>query len=160
AVAVATAAAAVTLTWAAMLPAAPSLLQVDLIHFFYPAHAYVGRELAAGRLPLWNPYVGLGASAVADPQLAIWDPPNLLFLVAPPGAALDLLAVFHVIVGAAGAYVLCREGGIGAAGATVATVILATGGPLRSLVGWPAILATCSWCPVALLLGRRLAAAP
>jgi hypothetical protein len=157
---VATVAALAAQLWVESRPAVPNVRNLDLFHFFVPAHAYVGDELARGRLPSWDPYIGLGASAVTDPQLGIWYPPNLLVAVLPTAEALDLLALFHVLLAATGAWVLCRRAGIGIAGAAVATVLLATGPPFQTLAAWPAIQATFAWCPLAIVLGQRAAERP
>src|SRR5215831_10551277 len=33
----------------------------DLIALIYPFHAFAAREVRAGKLPLWNPYISSGA---------------------------------------------------------------------------------------------------
>jgi hypothetical protein len=47
-------------------------------HFFYKA--YFREAILAARLPLWNPFVGLGRPFMADIETASLYPPNLLVL--------------------------------------------------------------------------------
>lgn len=160
AVAIAATAAAAAAMWIGTRPPRASFLSQDLFHFFYPAHAYASRELVHGRLPLWNPYVGFGTNEIADPQVGLWYPPNLLYLVLPTALALDVLAWLHVTLAAFGTYLLCRGAGTTSAGAAVGAVAVAAGAPLQTLTSWPAILATFAWCPLAMAGGRWLAAGP
>lgn len=157
---VAAAAAFAARAWIETRPIAASFSSLDLFQFFYPAHSYAGSELAAGRLPLWNPYPGLGVNEVAEPGLGLFYPPNLLFVLLPTAWALEVFTTLHIVLGAAGGYLLCRAVGLGAVSAAVAAVVLATGAPLRMLTGWPTILATFVWCPVACVAALRLAATP
>ena len=45
---------------------------------FVPWRAWAWQMLFAGKLPLWNPYVGMGAPLIANYQSALFYPPNLL----------------------------------------------------------------------------------
>lgn len=50
---------------------------------FYPWHEIAKQILLSGRLPLWNPWVGMGAPLLANAQSALLYPPNWLLLVLP-----------------------------------------------------------------------------
>ena len=45
----------------------------------YPWHAYLGRQLAAGHLPLWDPSRFAGVPFAADISVGTFYPPNWLF---------------------------------------------------------------------------------
>jgi hypothetical protein len=133
---------------------------LDLLQFFYTTGARFGMDTAQGRLLLWNPWVGFGTNAVADIQIAMFYPPNLLFALFPAAWVIEMLTVFHVSLAAGGAFLLCRRTGLGAASAAVASVALGAGEVLHVLSASTAILATFSWCPLAFFLARGLADAP
>ena len=57
--------------------------------------AYLVRSLLSGRIPLWNPHVGLGRPFLADIESAAFYPPNLLYLVVEPHLGLTLLLIAH-----------------------------------------------------------------
>src|SRR5262245_28829763 len=52
-----------------------------LVH--YPAQAVAAHELRAGRLPLWNPFIGAGAPLLAEAHSTPLSPLLLPFIVSP-----------------------------------------------------------------------------
>ena len=68
------------------------------------------RDLAAGHLPLWNPYEGLGAPLLGEMQSAALFPPTWLLLL-PHGQALEQ-ALLQFVAGL-GAYLFFRAWGAG-----------------------------------------------
>lgn len=61
---------AVVASYAFCWPAAHGygLIGQDTYRYFMPLHAFMHEELQAGRLPLWNPYLGFGVDTVAESQ--------------------------------------------------------------------------------------------
>jgi hypothetical protein len=83
----------------------------DLVSFLFPTYRFAAGELAAGRLPLWNPTLYGGAPFIGDIQAGFLYPPNLaLFLLNPafPYTSLQTLAILHLFWGGLGMYVLLR----------------------------------------------------
>jgi len=64
--------------WTPNLTDRRSIVIGDFTHQYYPLRAFAARELAAGRLPLWNPHIYGGQPGLADPQMAVLYPPNLI----------------------------------------------------------------------------------
>jgi hypothetical protein len=58
----------------------------------------LGRMIAAGELPLWNPHTFAGMPLLAAIQPGALYPPNWLFAALPPGPAMTVvvIAAFHV----------------------------------------------------------------
>lgn len=54
------------------------------------------RELSRGNLPLWNPHIFTGCPYVGGFQSAMFYPPNLIFLILPLAAAINVSFVLHV----------------------------------------------------------------
>jgi hypothetical protein len=147
----------------------------DFTGQYYPLRFYAASELAAGRLPLWNPYAYAGQPALADIQSGALYPPQIVqvFLLhwlglGFPVWALELQVLLHLAWAAVGAYLLGRRLA-GRAGATprlarLAGVIVSlvftysgylTGFPVQQLT----ILEVSAWAPWVLLGIDRLASA-
>jgi hypothetical protein len=77
----------------AMRPPITQALDYQLIHQFYKF--YLHASIHAGELPLWNPYVALGCPFLANPETAVFYPPNWIFIVLPEMPALYLFLAFH-----------------------------------------------------------------
>lgn len=54
------------------------IAQGDFISQYYPLQLFAARELAGGRLPVWDPYVNAGQPGLADIQTGAFYPLNLL----------------------------------------------------------------------------------
>jgi hypothetical protein len=55
-------------------------LLADVSDYYHPYRAFALREIAAGRLPLWNPWILAGTPFLASGQAALLDPVNVLTL--------------------------------------------------------------------------------
>jgi hypothetical protein len=60
----------------------------DFTGQYYPLQLFAARELAAGRLPAWDPYINAGQPGLADIQTGFFYPLNLL-----PNLVLTLLGL-------------------------------------------------------------------
>jgi hypothetical protein len=147
----------------------------DFTGQYYPLRFYAASELAAGRLPLWNPYAYAGQPALADIQSGALYPPQIVeaFLLQWLGLgfpvwALELQVLLHLAWAAVGAYLLGRRLARRAnatprqarfAGVVVSLVFTysgyLTGFPVQQLT----ILEVSAWAPWVLLAMDRLAAA-
>jgi len=146
----------------------------DFTGQYYPLRAYAAAELAAGRLPLWNPAAYGGQPALADIQSGALYPPHVVeaLLLAGLGLcfpvwALELQAIAHFSWAAVGAYLLgrrlARRSGATLPNARFAGAVAAlvftyggylTGFPVQQLT----ILEVSAWAPWVLLSIDSLAA--
>jgi hypothetical protein len=62
-----------------------------------------------GCLPLWNPSMGAGLPAFANPETMYLYPINLLSLVFPPDLALKLIIILNVLVAGLSMYLFSRS---------------------------------------------------
>ncbi len=83
------------------------------------------REVFQGRLPLWNHYEGLGAPLLGEMQAAALFPPTWL-LALPNGQAVEQ-TLLQLLAGI-GAYLFCRQFGIGIRAALVGAVVFEVNG--------------------------------
>jgi len=101
----------------------------DLLHGAFPLRAYLGRTVAAGSFPLWNPMVFSGVPFLSDITAGTLFPPNLvLFPLLDPFTALNILIVLTFLFGALGAWLLAREYGAGGIAASLAGAAFALSG--------------------------------
>jgi hypothetical protein len=129
----------------------------DFTHHFFPFSLFQHQSLAAGRLPVWNPYTYGGHPFLADVQAAVYYPlSNFILLLTLPvtdAAArfywLQVEAVLHTALAGWFAYLWTRDltgsrwGGL-IGGITCALSGYVTGyAPLQL-----AVLRTASWLPL------------
>jgi Bacterial membrane protein YfhO len=135
---------------------AATLLTGDVTELHYPIRRWVAQQLARDEVPLWNPYVGGGHSAIGDIQFhTLYRPDALLaqyFGGGFPLRALEIGVVAHVALGALFTYLLARRLTRSRVGGLVASTVFAFGG---YLAGFPVqqviLLETSVWLPLALL---------
>ncbi|MDP8956258.1 MAG: YfhO family protein [Actinomycetota bacterium] len=127
----------------------------DLPTFWLPTFCYLGRSLASGHIPTWNPYAMGGVPFAADPQSGwMYAPSMLLFSSLPCDVAIRWMVVLQPIIAGLGIYWFLRSEGTGKASATVGGLVLALGIagsqlsnslPLSAALAWTAAsLACCS----------------
>jgi hypothetical protein len=81
----------------------------DILSFWLPRFSFLGRSIAAGHVPLWNPFEMAGYRFAADPQggwLSVL--PMALFSRLDPGAAMRALIVANPIVAGLGLFAFLR----------------------------------------------------
>lgn len=136
----------------------------DFTHQYWPLRAFAARELAAGRLPFWNPHIWGGQPGLADPQMAALYPPAivnaLLHRGTLPLTALEWEVIAHVVWATVGMYILARavlrtHTRLPAVGAALAFGLggYITGFPVQQV----AIMETIAWTPWWLWTLRRAA---
>jgi hypothetical protein len=81
-----------------MRPPVTQGFDYQVIHQFYKF--YLHASIRAGEVPLWNPYVALGRPFLADPEAAVFYPPNWMFIVLPETSALFFFLAAHFFLAA------------------------------------------------------------
>jgi hypothetical protein len=98
----------------------------DLLTFWLPRWSFLGDSVAAGRIPLWNPFEMAGYRFAADPQSGwLYAPPMLLFSLLSPGLALRLFIILNPLLAGLGLYAFLRRETLGRAAATSGGLVLA-----------------------------------
>ncbi len=91
----------------------PKLLEsVDYVQFWRPSLQFLTDAVREGRVPLWNPYIGLGRPHLADMQSAVFYPPVYLTLLGQ-GIGSFLLVWFHCALGVFGMRLLAGALAVG-----------------------------------------------
>jgi hypothetical protein len=128
------------------------LAGLDLFAYFYPYRDFVSAAQRAGRLPMWNPYLFMGAPLLANSQAAVLYPLHwpLLWLSAPKQIAWSI--VLHVWLAGAGTYLFARRVmRLRWLASMVAAAIFALGGFLGAQVEHVNQLNASAWLPWLLL---------
>jgi hypothetical protein len=123
----------------------------------YFVREFVLTSIAAGRLPLWNPYTQFGEPFFANIQWAVFYPLNVLFLPFPISAAYNLFIAFHLAVAGVGMYLLARSWGVTVTGASIAALGYMLSGRLVAYAwgGVVNMLSATVWLPLVLLMFSR-----
>ena len=129
----------------------------DVLSLWLPTHCYLGRTLAAGHVPAWNPYAMGGAPFAADPQSGwMYAPSMLLYTALPCGTALRWFIVLQPILAGLGLYWFCRSEGLSRAAATMGGVAIGAGLAGSSVVLALPFSATFAWTSLTLAAASRL----
>jgi len=105
------------------------LAGVDAFTYFLPYWAHRSAELSAGRLPLWNPYLFLGAPFLANPQAAVLYPLHWLLNGLAAERALIWSALLHLWLAGGLMFVFgWRSLGLSRSAAWLAGLLFALGG--------------------------------
>src|SRR5581483_2898617 len=88
----------------------------------------LGRMLAAGQLPLWNPYIFGGMPLLANVYTGALYPPNWIFAVFSPAVALNALMISTCHLALVGMYLYARRIGLERLSALVAGIVFTFSG--------------------------------
>jgi len=98
----------------------------DILSFWLPRFAYLGRSIADGHIPLWNPYEMAGYRFAADPQGGwLYLTPMALFSTLSPALAMRAFIVVNPLLAGLGLYGFCRVERLSRVAATVGGLSLA-----------------------------------
>ena len=132
---------------------------------FIPWWEFAFDSILRGEIPLWNPWVGMGAPLLANYQSALFYPPYwiLLLVYAALGIKgmswfITIIVSFHISWAAIGTGKLLKELNIGKLGQVVGGLAFGLSGYLIARAGFLSINATAAWMPWILVYGYRLAA--
>jgi hypothetical protein len=126
----------------------------DVFTYFYPYWVEATRAFQSGRLPLWNPYLFMGAPFLANSQVGVFYPLNWpLWLLLPAHRSVHLTLVLHLCLAALNAYLWARVSlRMGWVGAWVVGAAFALGGYLGAQVEHVNQLQGLAWLPLMLAL--------
>ena len=118
----------------------------DILAFWLPRLSFLGRAIASGHVPLWNPFEMTGTRFAADPQAGwLYVTPMALFSALSPGAAMRAFVVFNPILAGIGMFWFLRRESLGRIPATVgglalampmSTSIVAVAMPFAGAIAW------------------------
>jgi len=126
----------------------------DVLPFWIPTWCSLGRSLAAGHIPTWNPAVMGGIPFAADPQsgwLSVF--PMALFSALPCDVGIRMFIVLQPLVAGLGLYAFLRSEGASRPACTVGGVamslfmsgsVFVVSLPFAGMFAWTMILLACA----------------
>ncbi|MGH2724476.1 MAG: hypothetical protein ACRDI0_09475 [Actinomycetota bacterium] len=135
--------------------------QNDVLGFWLPNHCLLGRSLAAGDIPAWNPHVLAGVPMAADPQSGwMYLPTMALYSALPCAAALPAFLVLQPVLAGLAMYAFLRSEELSRVAATVGGLAMAMAiAGSRVAVSLP-VAGALAWSAVLLALASRALRAP
>ncbi len=123
---------------------------------FVPWHRFALDLLRHGQIPLWNPWVGMGAPLLANYQSAVFYPPNVLLLLFGAEMGHPVLVMLHLIWAALGMRALAARLGLSESGQMISGLAYSLSGYLIARSGFISINHTAAWLPWVVLCADRL----
>ncbi|MGH9802059.1 MAG: hypothetical protein ACRD82_16980, partial [Blastocatellia bacterium] len=120
----------------------------------------IGRMIASGELPLWNPYIFAGMPLLASIQPGALYPSTWLFAVFSPQTAMNLLVLTTYHLALFGTYLFARRIGCNRIGAMIAAVTFSFGGYMVAHLGHTNRIGAAAWLPWILLAIEQLKQQP
>ncbi len=114
---------------------------------FTPWHTAAKEIVLSGHLPLWNPWLGMGAPLFANYQSALLYPPNWLLLATDVAWGQTLLVLLHLVWAGFGMALLARSLGLGTFAQAISGIAYAMSGYLVARSGFLSINAAAAWLP-------------
>jgi hypothetical protein len=115
----------------------------DTLLFFYPLLSVFEQP----QVGLWNPYQLAGGSLAADPQAALFYPPNWIFFLLPTTAGYLVSTIGHYWLAALGVYLLARFSRQTPGPALAAACVFVLGGYMASRLILRPLLLSAAWYP-------------
>jgi hypothetical protein len=132
----------------------------DVMLYFLPALEFARRELQAGRVPLWNPFVLCGQPYVGNPQTSLLYPMTLLLPAIAATRYMAVTAAVHVAVAWAGTYRHVRWIGASRLAGALAASTFVGGAAFLSRLQFPTMVMAMAWLPWLLYASERMAVKP
>ena len=119
----------------------------DILHYFYPYRDFAAASLRAEDIPLWNPYIFMGAPFLANPQAASLYPLHWPLSWLPVTRQIYWSGSIHAWILALGGYALMRRWGVGWLAAVSTGLVLAGSGFFGGLLGHINQMNGAAWLP-------------
>jgi hypothetical protein len=138
-----------------VVPANPLL--TDVTYLVHPLLLWGAREIAEGRLPLWNPHNFAGSPYLANPHTAMFFPLTWLVWLLPAAPALTLHAIGKIVLVGVATYWCGRVLSLGRGAAFFGAVAFMLSGPVVVWLHWP-YATTMAFLPILIGIVERLRA--
>jgi hypothetical protein len=133
----------------------------DFYGYFYPNAIHAWRSIREGTGLLWNPWQACGQPFFGISQTGVLYPFHVAYWLLPREAAHLLTIALHLVIAAAGTFLLGRAMGLGRIASLTGALAFQLGWSMRQLAAWaPMQLGSYTWMPVALWRTERLVRGP
>ena len=121
--------------------------RTDSVLTYLPRRVELSRSIAAGRLPLWNPYILTGVPFFADPQSRVLYPLALALVPFDAEKAMGYDIALHWLLALIGMYLFLRAIAASTGGALLGASAYAFSSFFATRMGHPTFVATAAWIP-------------
>jgi len=132
----------------------------DVLFLAVPNAHFLGEQLRAGHLPLWDPYLLGGHPFLAELQTQVLYPPSLLWAFVDPRRWMGAFLALHLVFGAAGAFVMGRAFRLRPESSAVVALAMGLSPLIVEHYQHPNLLCALSWLPWMWAIARRLSRRP
>ncbi|HEX2267427.1 MAG TPA: hypothetical protein VHI97_04370, partial [Actinomycetota bacterium] len=133
-----------------------SIQYPDVLPFWLPTYCFLGKSLASGAIPAWNPHVMGGVPFAADPQSGwMYLPAMALFTALPCDVAIRWFIVLQPLLAGVGLYWFLTGEGVSRPAATVGGLALALPLAGSHLVLNLPFAGTLAWTPMVIAAASR-----
>jgi len=127
---------------------------------FHPWWTLARELITSGQMPLWNLYLGNGTPLLANHQVAVFYPPNLLYLLFPVERAMGYSVVLHVILAGMFMYAFTRTLGLRPWAGLIGSLSYMFSGYLIAHTGFLSMIAAFPWLALLFAAAERLIQRP
>jgi len=133
-----------------------TLLLRDIHSLFNPWSRFTTDLLRERVLPLWNHFSFGGQPYAANPQIQLYYPPQLVFMLLPYGAALNTYVTIHTLLLGLSGYWMMRQFRFGPPAALLTALVLMFNGWTIRSQEFLTQFASLAWNPLVLVLWWRV----
>ncbi|HLJ56525.1 MAG TPA: YfhO family protein [Chthonomonadaceae bacterium] len=130
------------------LVAGRALYWGDILLYFEPMQQFARKELLAGRLPLWNPYIACGQPFTGNPQMDVFYPGTLLLFLLPAWLCISVNTIVHLYLCGAFMYLFIRRWTVRTAPAIAGALVYMGGAHLLGRLQFPPMVQTAAYFPL------------
>jgi hypothetical protein len=127
----------------------------DVTRYYRPAKFMLRNIVLGGDFPYWNPWMAAGQPMAANPEHAVFYPPNWLVLLPDFNTGFRILILLHVVIAGVAMYALLRSMRCAPPAAFAAAAAYGLGGLYLSYINLLPILFSAAWVPLVCLYARR-----
>jgi hypothetical protein len=137
--------------FALVLFAGYSLVSGDGVMQILGDRFLIGKMIAAGQMPLWNPYILAGTPLLASLHPGVLYPPNWIFAIFSLLTAINLVVITTSHLALIGTYLYGRRIGLTRLGGIIAGIVFTFGGFMMAHIGDSPLISSAAWLPWILL---------
>lgn len=132
----------------------------DILTVWHAEISALRGAVAAGRWPVWNPWVGFGEPLWANPSMQVLYPATWLHAFFAPARVYSIQIVLQTALSAAGMFALARRFGLSVPAAATSAMAWSASGPFVSMASLWHHFSGAALIPWVLLAADRAAAGP
>lgn len=123
----------------------------DLYIEHYPMTQFAFESIAAGKIPLWNPFQLMGTPFLALPNVGLFYPGNWLYAFVDTGIGIELSLIAHLCWAGLGMFLFARSVSFSVLASVAAAITFSWSGWMMSNVNHPPLITGVSWLPMTML---------